>query len=840
MNKASYVNFCTKPWEELVVYPNGEYSICCGGPPIGKITSKEQIKDIWNSEKVICYRKNLLSGIEDGICKQCVFHSVLRNSNQNDFVTRNNAQYPMLSPHVPVISFGLTDQCNLSCFMCGIAKRFEGKSNRIATADRLPIEWCEEFAIHHFRHANILNTNCFGELFLYPNLMDFLKLIKDNRPRFVTSTTSGSLKIFEETWDLVLGSHDEIIFSLDSFNPDLHKVIRGFDIARFYENLEVVKRLKNDKYPNFQFGVSMVIMKINVHEMADFTRRAVEELGVSSVNFQHVSGYPSMSVSDEAQWRVIYNQQLKQVNAYRAAHPFKTNGNLGFFLDENGIIEGDDGAKLYVPSTTVVEQVSAPVPELAKQESNIPSCNRVQSSLPFGGKFDFTFAQFAADDAGPVLYILDEHDDSIMAFIKQGPKLLLNVHSGTDTWTLYDLETAAVESLRIGFDEQRILVNGIPLAEKVAVSAYEHNLLKSRTVASMCDKLKHVEPFVSCMRGKLKNAGGKLIGAFYYGWYVENDWKEMCKRYVSYAGKPVLGWYNSIDESVVGEHIDMAKRAGIDFFIVSYDGSDLSKFVLESLLSIAARKDFGISIQYELCNLYGDPVRVTSKFTHEIETNFKLLSRKMMKSKAWQKIDGKPCVFVYGSRRVLTKLDEIDLIRSCCKKNDTEVFVFGDEIWWHDVEVNLDKAARLGKFDGLYAYNLYIPDGYCSNKKYAGKEYLRFIAPVHEKFSALARQNEQELAPTIMPRYCDSAVRQKEGHYPIPPENGKFYRDYFNFAKNCFVGRNKILLITSFNEWYEDTQIEPYETLADSDEYDLSPSYGNMFLDLTCQFKKEM
>jgi hypothetical protein len=52
-----------------------------------------------------------------------------------------------------------------------------------------------------------------------------------------------------------------------------------------------------------------------------------------------------------------------------------------------------------------------------------------------------------------------------------------------------------------------------------------------------------------------------------------------------------------------------------------------------------------------------------------------------------------------------------------------------------------------------------------------------------------------------------------------------------------YLGESGVILVTSFNEWYEDTQIEPYETISIGDDYDSSPNYGNKFLKLIKSFK---
>lgn len=336
MPHVSFVRFCTKPWEELVVYPNGEYSICCGGPPVGKIRHADEIKDLWNNPIILQYRENLNNGFEFGICTNCIYHGTLRNTSDRD---RTRSPRDIYQAKIPIISFGLTDQCNLSCFMCGVSKKYEG-INRKTKAARLPLEYCREFAMHHFSKANGINTNCFGELFLYPHLRNFLQLLKEHRPKiFTTTTTSGSLPVPAKLWRLVMDSHDHLIFSIDTHDKALHRIIRGFDYETFERNIRTVQHLCATEYPHFKYGCSVVLMKLTIATLYDTLRQVHEEYGCRLFNFQHVSGFPSQSLAKEKQWRALSNAKLAQCLDYMKRHGIGSNGEIGYFRDKAGNVE---------------------------------------------------------------------------------------------------------------------------------------------------------------------------------------------------------------------------------------------------------------------------------------------------------------------------------------------------------------------------------------------------------------------------------------------------------------------------------------------------------------------
>jgi hypothetical protein len=79
-------------------------------------------------------------------------------------------------------------------------------------------------------------------------------------------------------------------------------------------------------------------------------------------------------------------------------------------------------------------------------------------------------------------------------------------------------------------------------------------------------------------------AGERLIGAYYYPWYFTERWTRE-----PVTDTPELGRYSSDDREVAARHIEWAKRADLDFFVVSWlspggrEGKNLAQAVLPEL-----------------------------------------------------------------------------------------------------------------------------------------------------------------------------------------------------------------------------------------------------------------
>jgi hypothetical protein len=65
-----------------------------------------------------------------------------------------------------------------------------------------------------------------------------------------------------------------------------------------------------------------------------------------------------------------------------------------------------------------------------------------------------------------------------------------------------------------------------------------------------------------------------MVGAYYYVWYAEGNgsrhWNDIPQNTV--IDEPTLRYYSSQNESVIKQHLDWMKYAGIDFLIVSWWG----------------------------------------------------------------------------------------------------------------------------------------------------------------------------------------------------------------------------------------------------------------------------
>jgi hypothetical protein len=90
--------------------------------------------------------------------------------------------------------------------------------------------------------------------------------------------------------------------------------------------------------------------------------------------------------------------------------------------------------------------------------------------------------------------------------------------------------------------------------------------------------------------------------AYYYIWFDPQSWNRAKTDY------PLLGRYSSDDPDVMRQHIQWAKDAGIDGFIVSWKSTDKLNRRLDQLVKIAAEEHFKLAIIYEGLNFTRNPL----------------------------------------------------------------------------------------------------------------------------------------------------------------------------------------------------------------------------------------
>lgn len=305
--------------------------------------------------------------------------------------------------------------------------------------------------------------------------------------------------------------------------------------------------------------------------------------------------------------------------------------------------------------------------------------------------------------------------------------------------------------------------------------------------------------------------------AFYYPWYSVDrsgtngmHWgiiNAAAHDAGATAHYPARGVYNSMDPGLVKSHIELAKSNGITGFVVSWWGQKSKQTRNDASVSFmlrwASQEHFKISVYWEQA-----PGSGAERNAQAVDDLVYLVTQ-FGTNDAFLKVGGKPVIFVYA--RVLSQIPKTawpGIISEARAKAGPFLLVADSK--FEEVDARL--------FDGLHRYSV----SWSGVDKTLDE--IRAWAITHDGDEVgLARRFHRISCVTVTPGYDDTKMR-KPGH-KMDRQNGEAYRVLWEEAIRT---NPDWILITSWNEWLEGTEIEP--SVEDGDKYlKLTAEYAARF-----------
>ncbi len=293
--------------------------------------------------------------------------------------------------------------------------------------------------------------------------------------------------------------------------------------------------------------------------------------------------------------------------------------------------------------------------------------------------------------------------------------------------------------------------------------------------------------------------------AFYYGWYatpqVSGVWYhwgnvDLAHEHIgTTAHYPLGGPYDSHDPQVVEHQCELARQAGITGFIVSWWGpGSFEDRGVPILLHAAQHTGLKVTIYDEIATHTRSPASAAT-----VESDLLYILHRYAQNPAWLRVNRTPVIFIYG--RVIQAISWTAwprIIEHTEAASPTGVAFVADQF--------SSQAAHV--FDGLHAYS------------YAGAihslttpQLQRWAATNYPHWVKLAGPNHISCV-TIMPGYDDRSQTQRPPpHLVLDRHAGSTYSTLWQQA---IAAHPNWILITSWNEWHEGTEIEPSKEFGDT------------------------
>jgi hypothetical protein len=290
-----------------------------------------------------------------------------------------------------------------------------------------------------------------------------------------------------------------------------------------------------------------------------------------------------------------------------------------------------------------------------------------------------------------------------------------------------------------------------------------------------------------------------LVLAHYYPWYTRDTWRDP-----ELADQP-LQPYSTDDQTDVTGLAREARSAGIDAFVVSWQGIDVGDGVndrrMRVVLEAGRRTGLRVSVLTEtlVANSAHDPNVPTDPDTvlRWLEQIVDLYGS----DPPYLRVAERPVIFIYQSWQ-LAPPQWADL-RARLRATGRDPILIGD--FYHSPE--------LEPLDGEFQYSnvTLSADGIRDRDR---------VESLRVRTYNLLRPNDRRRLwiATVAPGYDDTLLSAREAHQTVDRAGGRVYADQWSAAVDTAADW---IMITSWNEWWENTQIEP------------SRRYGSMFLDLT-------
>ncbi len=281
----------------------------------------------------------------------------------------------------------------------------------------------------------------------------------------------------------------------------------------------------------------------------------------------------------------------------------------------------------------------------------------------------------------------------------------------------------------------------------------------------------------------------RAVIAFYYAWYDMGDWTSGTTS----NGDLPNPTYDSSDDATITRHIQQADDGGIDALACAWKGPDDARTTNNCRKLLKLIEASGRKIRMAM---FADSA-ASGLFTEgEMIRAIGVLQSDFMQSPAYFKIQGKPVFVAWQAERM--DIATWQRIRGQVDSGNSEIWFGGT-----------DQFNYLDVFDTLFYFDI-------SWERSPGAAMTSYNNRLNTYNKSHGTQ--KPFIGTVMPGYDDTA-RRGPGHQVMPRgDNAAYYRGTW---QDVIKRRACAVMLTSFNEFYEGSYIEP------------SNLYGTLYLDTT-------
>lgn len=331
-------------------------------------------------------------------------------------------------------------------------------------------------------------------------------------------------------------------------------------------------------------------------------------------------------------------------------------------------------------------------------------------------------------------------------------------------------------------------------------------------------------------------AGKYTVAAYYYTWYggAKNPhWPE------GVAHKPWIGYYKSANPNVAREQIALAKEYGVDVFGASWTGIGTTEVAnLEAgLLKAPNLNDIRFCVLYETIIRLGQGGNSGELIDFNLPATRQTfiadmiyIAQKYFNNPSYFKIQGRPVVNFYVARNFRGNFPGVfQELRAQWHAMGWNPYLVGDALYWGSNDLYI-----ASQFDAVTMYGIFNPALF-QNGVNSTADLVQAIRPWYYdllltlgKLKVRGTKATVAFQPDVMPQYDDRIARGTT--YALLAQSQEQVKEMFQLGRDILDEQStsdKVVWITSWNEWHEGTSIEP--TVSGGSKYPAG-NYGLDFL----------
>jgi len=206
----------------------------------------------------------------------------------------------------------LTGRCNINppCVFCSL----KSDGYQYNALDISAVDAYSEFLS---RCERVVDCS-FGEPLTCPDFLKLVQKVAENGQAFNFAT--NGLLLTPKRADFLAEAGENIGFSIsiNAATAETYHKLTGQSFDRVIENTKYfIKKYKHKWGHNPALAMSLIVMKVNSNEVADFLR-LTHSLGISRINLRHLFDMPGSRPRDDFGYKFIYSDEILTSEEYES------------------------------------------------------------------------------------------------------------------------------------------------------------------------------------------------------------------------------------------------------------------------------------------------------------------------------------------------------------------------------------------------------------------------------------------------------------------------------------------------------------------------------------------